>query len=73
MSKVAGPTERNNAAMAAWSMSARSSGLALKQPTVNWKAQDKYGELLLSFENESKEYIHDQELYASVRLPISMN
>ena len=46
MSEAVSPTKRTNAAVAAPIMRSRNSGPAMKQSTLSWKAQDKYGELL---------------------------
>ena len=53
MSGVTVPTKRDNAGATKQSGSARSSRPALKQPTFNWKAQNKY-DTLLNFEMEEK-------------------
>ena len=55
MSQAAGH-KRNYEAAAAASMSARTNGPSLKHPIFNWKAQDKYNELL-SFEMEIKPFL----------------
>ena len=66
--RQAGPAKRNNITAATPSMTVRSSRLALNQPTFNWKAQGKYGELL-NFEIEVKSY----DICNSERVTIIMN
>ena len=46
MIEAAGLTRRSKGAVVATSMKTRLSGLILKQPTFDWKPQDKYKELL---------------------------
>ena len=46
MSEAAGHTERNSAAVTAPRVNTTSSGPAMKQCTFNWKAEDKYNNLL---------------------------
>ena len=46
MTKVEGPVERSSGSAVAASMGGRTSGLSLKQPALDWKAQDNYSELL---------------------------
>ena len=54
MSEAAGSTERNEASIIE-TVRTRTSGPAFKQLTFNWKAQDKYNELL-KFDVEVKIY-----------------